>query len=161
MIQIRKRADGSGLLRCIRPDGSSTWQKQERHAAFFALHDLTHFAVESTLGFQRAFFGLIAEGWDIEDTTGKGARGPLPAEAAEAERIVGLLDTERGGGVILAVEEFNEHTAMHRALTADQLARIKARRAALFSQWFALSPGETLELQFSVTTPGALSPAPV
>lgn len=64
------------MLRCVRADGSATWQKQEsRHAAFFALHDLTHFAVESTLGFQRGFFGLIAQGWEIEETTGKQARG--------------------------------------------------------------------------------------
>ena len=76
------------MLKCIRADGTTTWQKQsERHAAFFSLHDLTHFAVETTLGLKRAFFGLIAEGWDIEDTTGKGARGPLPAEAIEVERV--------------------------------------------------------------------------
>ena len=70
------------MLRCVRADGSLTWQKQtDRHAAFFALHDLTHFAVETTLGYARGFFGLIAEGWDFEDTGGKGARGPLPPEA--------------------------------------------------------------------------------
>ena len=87
-IQITKRPDGNGVLRCVRADGSVTWQKQERHAAFFALHDLTHFAVESTLGFRRGFYGLIAEGWDVEDTTGKGARGPLPDEAVEVEVLL-------------------------------------------------------------------------
>ena len=51
-IRISKRKDGGGVLRCVRADGSETWQKQEsRHAAFFALHDLTHFAVESALGY--------------------------------------------------------------------------------------------------------------
>lgn len=78
-VQITKKGNGSGVLRCVRAEGSVTWQKQtDRHAAFFALHDLTHFAVETTLGYRRGFFGLIAEGWEIEDTTGKGARGPLP-----------------------------------------------------------------------------------
>ena len=39
------------MLRCVRADGSATWQKQtDRHAAYFALHDLTHFAVETELG---------------------------------------------------------------------------------------------------------------
>jgi len=52
-IRITKRKDGNGVLRYMRADGSETWQKQEsRHAAFFALHDLTHFAVESALGFR-------------------------------------------------------------------------------------------------------------
>ena len=83
-VQITKKADGSGVLRCVRADGSVTWQKQpDRHAAFFALHDLTHFAVETTLGYRQGFFGLVAEGWDFEDTGGKGARGPLPPEAVE------------------------------------------------------------------------------
>jgi hypothetical protein len=40
-VQITKRADGAGVLRCTRKDGSVKWQKQkERRAPFFALHDL-------------------------------------------------------------------------------------------------------------------------
>ena len=74
-IEIVKQPDGAGVLRCVRQDGSVTWQKQTRHAAHFALHDLTHYAVETALGYRRGFFGLIAEGWDVDDTTGKGARG--------------------------------------------------------------------------------------
>src|SRR5712675_2192817 len=78
LIQISRR----GVLRCVRGDGSVIWQKQGgRNAGFFALHDLTHFAVESVLGVRRGFFGLIAEGWDVEDMTGKGVRGALPGEA--------------------------------------------------------------------------------
>jgi hypothetical protein len=50
---------------------------------------------------------LIAKGWNVEDTTGKGARGALPREAAEVEQIVGLFDTERGSGAIWTAEEFN------------------------------------------------------
>src|SRR6202049_3530197 len=113
LIQITKRSDGGGVLRCVRADGWATWEKQEsRHAAFFALHDLTHFAVESTLGFRRGFYGLIAEGWDVEDTTGKGARGPLPEEAVEVEGIVGLFDAERACGAIWTEDEFSEFAAL-------------------------------------------------
>lgn len=154
-IQITKKANGAGVLRCVRADGSVTWQKQtDRHAAFFALHDLTHFAVETTLGYRRGFFGLIAEGWEIEDTTGKGARGPLPPEAAEVESIVGLFDAERAGGQIWTVEEFNEFAAIQikgvRTLSADEIARVKKKRSELFQQWFAVAPGEALELAFDV-----------
>ena len=127
-VQITKKADGSGVLRCVRADGSVTWQKQtDRHAAFFSLHDLTHFAVETTLGYRRGFFGLIAEGWDIEDTTGKGARGPLPPEAGEAEQIVGIFSAERAGGVIWTVDEFNEFAAMVGTREAE-LRRNRARQ---------------------------------
>ena len=46
-VRITKRTDGGAVLKCVRADGSETWQKQEgKQAAFFPLHDLTHFAVE-------------------------------------------------------------------------------------------------------------------
>jgi hypothetical protein len=146
-VQIQKRADGGGVLRCTRANGSVTWQKQTaRHAAHFALHDLTHFAVESGLGFKRGFYGLIAEGWEIEDTTGKGARGRLPEEATDVERIVGLFDTERAGGVIYTAEGFNEHSP--RPFQDEDLARVRKLRGELFTKWFAVESGGVLELQF-------------
>ncbi len=149
-IQITKRPDGAGVLRCTRADGSVTWQKQTgRHAAFFALHDLTHFAVESVLGFKQGFYGLLAAGWDIEDTGGKGARGRLPLEAVEVERIVGLFDTERGSGVFLTAEDYATFaTPDMRRLSDDDIAKVRARRGELFSRWAAVAPGEALELKF-------------
>lgn len=145
-IQITKRADGGGVLRCTRADGSVTWQKQAaRHAAHFALHDLTHFAVESALGLRRGFYGLIAEGWDIEDTTGKGSRGKIPNEAVEVEHIVGLFDTERGSGVMLTAEDCAAHA---RPLTDEEIVRVRRLRGELFSRWFAVEPGGSLDLQF-------------
>jgi len=159
-VQMTKRPDGGGVLRCARADGSITWQKQNaRHAPFFALHDLTHFAVEQTLGLGRGFFGLIAVGWDMDDLTGKGTRGPLPGEAAEVEYIVGAFDTERAGATILTAAEFNEFAATHaassgratpRRLTQEEMARVRARRGQLFSRWHALPAGETIELQFEI-----------
>jgi hypothetical protein len=50
-IEIAKQPDGAGVLRCVRQDGSVTWQKQTMHAAHFAVHDLTHFAVETGVAF--------------------------------------------------------------------------------------------------------------
>jgi hypothetical protein len=138
-------------MRCVRADGSVVWQKQnERHAPYFALHDLTHFAVETTLGYRRGFFGLIAEGWDFEDTTGKGSRGPLPPEAGEAECLVGLFSAERASGTIWTVQEFNEFGRMQglRPLTADEIAGVKKRRGELFQQWSAVAPGAMLELEY-------------
>ena len=145
-ITIVKHKDGMGVPRCRRADGSETWRKQERHAAFFALHDLTHYAVETELGLRGGVFGLIAEGWEIEDTTGKGARGPLPAEAAAVESIVGLLDSERAGGELWSAREFSQYSP--RSLTDSQLIRVRARRAELFRQWAAVEPGSELKLSF-------------
>lgn len=146
LIAITKRADGAGVLHCTRGDGSVTWQKQEKHAAHFALHDLTHYAVETALGYRRGFFGLIAEGWEIEDTTGKGGRGTLPGEAFEVEQIVGLFDAERASGAIWTADEFN--TAAPRALTEAEIQTVRALRARLFEQWLAVEQGEKLALRF-------------
>ena len=88
----------------------------------------------------------------MEDTTGKGARGPLPPEAGEVEGIVGLFDAERAGGQIWTVDEFNEFGAMTgaRKLTAEQIARVKKKRSELFQQWAGVAPGAKLELQFEI-----------
>ncbi len=62
------------------------------------------------------------------------------------ERIVGLFDAERGSGAIWTVDEFNQFAT--RPLSGDEIARVKARRSHLFEQWFALPPGETLDLVY-------------
>jgi hypothetical protein len=147
-IEIIKRTDGSGVLRCTRADGSVTWETRRKHAGFFALHDLTHFAVESALGFRRGFFGLIAEGWDIEDTTGKGKRGPLPPEAGMVEQLVGAFDREQSSGGPWPVSEFNKLVAPH-VLTEDDLARVRALKAQLAGQWFGLDFKRPMELNYA------------
>lgn len=163
-IQLTKRADGGAVLRCVRPDGSVTWQRQEgRQAAFFPLHDLTHYAVETVLGFRRGFFGLIAEGWEIEETTGKGGRGPLPPEAVLVEHLVGFLDVERASGSAWSAAEYAEQLALKgliardvapRWLTDDALDHVRARRRELFAEWAEVAPASALELMFEHPSPG-------
>ena len=148
-IEFCKQPDGTVVFRCTRQDGSVTWHKQTKHAAHFVLHDLTHYAVETTLAFERGFLGLIEEGWDIEDTGGKGARGPLAAETVEVEQIVGLFDAERVSDVLWSVEEFNQFAP--RTLMSTEIQSIRAWRSSLFHQWFALPPGDKMELTFGRT----------
>jgi len=145
-VEITKRDDGAGLLRCIRDDGSVVWQKQSaRHAPHFALHDLTHFAVETTLGSRSGFFGLLAQGWEMVDVTGKGARGHLQAEATQVERIVGIFDAERTSGTTWTSEEFDH------LLSDEDISRVRDCRDELFRRWFALPKGEPLQLEFNLT----------
>jgi hypothetical protein len=157
-IQFMKRANGNAVLKCIRPDGSTTWQRQvDQHAAFFPLHDLTHYAVETELGFQHGFYGLLADGWDIEETTGQTARGPLPNEAIEVEYLVSAFSAERAGGAIASAAQFNQLAATFatakgmpppRRLSDEELTRVRFRFDELAMKWRALPRGETLELRF-------------
>ena len=174
-IRIKKNADGSAALTCTRPDGSVTWQRQlGSHGLFFPRHDLTHYAVETVLGLHTAFYGLIASGWDISDFGPPYPRGRIPETAGVAELIVGFLDTERASGTRWSAADFNEKAAifyrdhvlniMPPTLTDDDLARIRQRRAELFSDWDAVAPGSALELQFAAeaepVTPPRHAPAP-
>jgi len=157
-IQFTKRVDGAAVLKCIRPDGSVTWQRQDdKNAAFFPLHDLTHYAVETELDFRLGFYGLLAEGWNIDETTGKTARGALPNEALEVEYIVSAFSAERAGGACAAAAEFNQLAATFasakgmpspRLLTDDDLTKVRARFDELAVKWRALPPNSTLEMDF-------------
>ena len=153
---LTKHSDGGCVLRCTRADGSVIWQRHHgRQAAFFPLHDLTHFAIETELGFRRAFYGLIAEGWDFDDTMGKGARGSLPPEALTVEHLVSAFDLERAGSVTWTTDELNEQARtfagdrglpLPRTLTEDELTRLRSRLGQLLNAWAVLEPGGTLEL---------------
>ena len=159
-IELSKSADGAVVLRYVRGDGSVTWQKQGgKPALFFPLHDLTHFAVETVLEARQGFYGLIAAGWDIGHTTGKGAKGPVPDEAMAVEHLVGMLDAERASGAIMSAAELNEHAAAYAkknhfsakfALTDKILERIRSQTADLHSRWIALPVGETMALEFAI-----------
>lgn len=160
LIEFTKRADGRTVLRCVRADGSVTWQRNDdQNARFFPLHDLTHYAVEIELGFPHGFFGLIAEGWNIDETTGKSARGALPNEALEVEYIVSAFSAERAGGASATAGEFNELAATFasakgmpspRRLTDEDLVKVRARFDNLANRWRALPPESTLKLAFSL-----------
>jgi len=152
-IEIAKRPDGAGVLRCTRDDGTIVWQKQPKHGAHFALHDLTHLAIETSLGYSQGFFGLMASGWDFDDVTGKGPRGALPVEALEVERIVGVFDSERACGTLWSLEEFNEFAP--RQLTAGEIEKVRAIRAELFRKWSAVPGGGNLVLEYNFTSTAA------
>ena len=150
-IELKKISAERSSLTCRRPDGSVTWSRVH---SFFPLHDLTHFAVESELGLQQGFFGLIAAGWDLADFMQPGVAARLPVEGLLAENLVGTVERL---GDDLSEAEFSaaltdsltaQSLPPFRALAAAELARIRARRAALLAQWRALPAGETLRLEF-------------
>ena len=157
-VGLHKHPDGSAILRCTRADGSVTWQHQRGHQArFFPLHDLTHFAVESTLGARNGFFGLIAQGWDISETGGKGAHGALPAEALYIENLVALVERGGTGRDPLSAAEINTELdalvshgrlAFRMPLSDELLSATRAAIDALHMRWAAVLDDGALELEF-------------
>jgi hypothetical protein len=160
-IKFTKRRDGSVISRFERADGTATWHRKEGvQANFFAAHDLTHYALETTLGYRRGFYGLVAEGWDLSDFGTPWPRGPLPLDAEPAELIAGLLDGERAAGERSTAEQFNEKIALYYsaheeltnplALTQEKLDEIRKSAQELRGRWAALPLGDTLELTFDL-----------
>jgi hypothetical protein len=63
-ITLKKMLTKPSILSSTRNDGSTTWSKLHRG---LETHDLAHYAVESTLRFSKAFYGIINEGYNISD----------------------------------------------------------------------------------------------
>jgi hypothetical protein len=155
-IRIRKGRDGPHSLVCVRADGSMTMQKHPTQ--FFPLHDLIHYAVETTLGHRRGFYGLVAEGWDLSDFGTPWPRGRLPQDVDPSELIVGAFGLEQGTGHPTSAEEINSTIAAWYAehdpnqagptVTEDQVSRVRDEIKRLHATWRALGPGQTLELRF-------------
>jgi hypothetical protein len=167
IVRIKKGKDGRTALSCVRPDGTTTWQRQQGgQSAFFPRHDLTHYAVESTLGFRQGFFGLVAAGWDFSDFGSPWPRGALPPEGNVTELIVASFDRERSSGELTTAAEINRDIAEHCAekgmpawpeLTEQDVANIRQKRAEVFAKWEATKPGGALELRFDLESKAAAS----
>ena len=154
-IELKKTKDGRPSLACVRADGTRTWARVH---PFFPTHDLTHCAVESVLGFDEAFFGLIAAGWEIDQFTLPGATRAMPPQAMCTENIVGQLEL----GVAIDAAEMNAALSASTqaqggvpcgAVSDEQLVAIRALRSALVDRWFELPEGETLSVPFPAALP--------
>jgi len=155
------KSDGQGkpdALTCIRDDKTTLYA---RLSPYFPLHDLLHYAVETTLGFKEAFWGLLGQGWTIKDfaekdpVTGKVRRVPLEADLAE--RLVGFLQLAETGSLSGDPEEIisllNDYcqeidVALPSWITPDRVVAARALIGELRGQWLALPPGGALELSF-------------
>jgi hypothetical protein len=168
LIRLKKVRDGV-VLSCIREGGSAAVQRTG-HAGFFALHDLMHYAVETTLGFRHAFFGLMAQGWDF--TTFGDHDDPrykaMPDEAVIAEHLVdittrGIRDCVWTDPELLALwaGEVNAELATSLARAGRTPFCVEPARLAevcrcfrdLVERWAAVPVGEHLELQFPPAPP--------
>jgi len=153
-------------MTCLR-EGRQPEIQRTGHGDFFALHDLLHYSVETTLGFNEAFFGLLASGWSFDNFTRHDDpryRRP-PAQSIIAEHLVGILSlhfadpaSEDEGLLELVTEEINRDFAAAAAncgavpiLTAADVGAIRRKFDELAQRWMEMPLGEHLELRFPPT----------
>ncbi len=156
MLIRLKKDPKAPVITCIRDDGSATWSRMP-YGGFFPRHDLMHYAVETTLGFREAFFGLIASGRTIESFNEPGAARHLSLEAQCTEFFVDQLEREHRFGESSSADEFNAMvtTSMTRGgaeaplpVSQKQLDSIRARFVELLARYDALPDGKHLELKW-------------
>jgi hypothetical protein len=152
-IRFKKKNDGSAVITAIRADGSSTHHSIGSAGGYGPVHDFCHYAVETYFDIQRGFYGLLAEGWNIDDFE-TGVRGPIPDEAAFAERLAGALSQSLGGAQRFTADDVNL-TVGSAAVTEEQLPQIEKQVFELCARWRALEHGETLELTYDARSVGS------
>ena len=159
-IQFKKRKGKPSILNCIREDGSVTWA--QIHPSF-EIHDLAHYAVETVLGFEKAFYGLLSDGFNIDDFELPQDKKPealvpvdLPPESLQTEHLVNLLLTDLQSigehmDLIPTLKEIltQEGLPYPEGLNADSLVEIQKSLKDLLAKWHRLDEGEILELPFT------------
>ena len=153
-IKFSKRDSDKHVLTCTRKDSTCTWMNLDK---FFLRHDLLHYAVEITMEFKSAFYGMIASGVSISDfELPKHKRNiQFSVEALHAEYIVNAIAGKMWQGCI---DDFNRQlndglrqSKIHGpslSLTGEQVRSIIACYNELLKQWHRLAEGESFSLQF-------------
>jgi hypothetical protein len=153
-LRVSKHLDKPHTLLYRRDNGTETWMASDE---FFVRHDLSHYAIEKTLGYRRAFLGMVNEGMDIRAFEDRNVRSQMAisAEAGWAENMANLFLMETAQGV---VNDFNAvlteafvriGAAVGPAyLSEEEIAAIRSLLKQLLADWAALPVGETLVLEF-------------
>ncbi|SHG54201.1 hypothetical protein [Flagellimonas flava] len=159
-IQFKKGDAKPSTLTCIREDSTITWTTLRNN---FESHDLAHYAVETVLGFDRAFYGLLSQGFNIQDFELPRGQRPealipanLPEQSLQTEHLVNLLLTpgisERNDfdliGTLRQILEADGLGFPH-ALNPISLEKIYNTYDDLTLRWQALAAGGILELSFN------------
>lgn len=151
-IKITKKGNRNALI-CTRADGSYT---RADLGAQLPFHDIAHFVTEKKLGIKKGFYGLIEEGYTIEQLSDKEviktqgvdsmlaevfarALGSLYMGSCSVEQFIPLVHTEMNNrGQANAIPEYNE----------DTVFEMYDDYTALLEMWRSLPDGGTITMDF-------------
>ncbi|MFM9910960.1 MAG: hypothetical protein ACKVOW_16585 [Chitinophagaceae bacterium] len=155
-IQITRHTGKAHSIVFRRADGSETWQPSDD---FFIRHDLSHYAIEKTLGYKTAFLGMIEKGMGVRDFEDRAKRKSMliTTEAWYAENMANLFLMERTQG---KMEDFNSVSRETFAqlqlsvpppnLTNTEVAAIRKLLEELLQQWNSLANNESILLTIDI-----------
>jgi hypothetical protein len=155
-IQIKKRGNSKHIISYVRDGLEAYWIEADN---FLVLHDLCHFAIETTLGYKTAFWGLVNSGINPSDFEDKKKRDRLNLsnEAWYAEHLANLFLIEYSQGAFENINEVfkqcmiehNPNIAMKQFSDTD-IAAIRTSLYHLIDNWNMVEEGNFFSLEFKI-----------
>ncbi len=157
LLKITKHTGKAHIISYQRNDGTETWMKADD---FFVRHDLSHYAIEKTLGYTSAFMGMLNNGMGIRDFENRDKRLQMTVanEAWYAENMANLFLMEIGQGEelddfnVVSADAFNKMGKAFPApvLSGFQIRSIRDCLRDLLHNWDQLPSGQTMQLTFEL-----------
>lgn len=114
----------------------------------YFLHDICHFFVEKELNYKNGFWGMLAQGYDFTELSGK--ENVMTEELRFIEQIVGPVQMMVSGHInstyFKEVPEYLDTKLLENFSVEEVVDKIKE----CLLQWNKLSFGQSLSLQFEV-----------
>lgn len=157
-IAFKKKTGGRFDLICVRDDGSVSRGKSVPGMGEAAIpHDLVHYAVETVLGLRRGFYGLVAEGWGIDELLTPDGKKEYAGnnDAQLAELLVSMFQSEMGYQPENKAK-FHEILAGRCAeaglimpiITDARLAQVRESLVSFEARWRAMKTDDVLQVEF-------------
>ncbi|MGI9550485.1 MAG: hypothetical protein ACR2MT_04750 [Aurantibacter sp.] len=157
-IRVKKEPNSQSVLTVGRPDGTTTYSRIHNN---FEIHDIAHYVVEEQLGFKNAFYGLLSQGYQIDEFQLPKEIRPIrlrpehiPQEALVTEHLVNLLtiDFMQPESKMDIFQTFktiliDKNLPFPKSLDNEKLASIQKGLSDLMYRWNELKNGQELTLE--------------
>jgi hypothetical protein len=143
-ITLTKINPSTHTLTITRANGST--ESVELHTSTFFLHDICHYFVEQELHLKNGFWGMLAQGYRMEEL--KGRENELTEELRQIEVVVGGIQSMYWGHMPLSIFETNV-AAIGFRLNARELTEATIPKiAALMDEWKYMPVASAITLRF-------------
>lgn len=151
---IFKKNNAKNFIHITRDDNTETWMQSDD---FLIMHDLMHYATETTLKMNKGFYGIVNSGVDMNDfeLPKEQRKFQMNDDALLAETLVNLLTIEYTQGRFENFNDTLEETRIKNnynfnpfVLTEEQHNKIFETFELLITKWRQLNQNDVFELDF-------------
>jgi hypothetical protein len=156
-IIIKKKGGNKHTISYIREGYEDCWIEADN---FLVIHDLCHYAIESSLQYKNAFWGLVASGINPHIFENKETRDALSLanEAWYAEHLANLLLIEFTQGKFDDINVMLEQSLLQHNPSIPiihfsnvELEAIRTMLHTLIENWRVVEVGDYLSLDFTIS----------